>query len=499
MAVEVEAHRLYIGGGWQPAKAGETYEREDPATGEPVARFAAAGAEDVDAAVQAARRQYENREWADAPAAAKQAALRGVADWLRAHHDELTQLVSLEAGKPLKWAEFDVVFAAGYFDYYSALVRDICGRTLPGLRPDLFAYTLKEPAGVAGIMTPWNFPLLIAAQKVAPALTAGCSVVLKPAPPTGRTAIELARAFEELDFPAGLVNVVTDAASAAGEALCRHPDVNVISFTGSSATAPKVMAAAAGTLKRVVLEAGGKCPMIVHADADLDAALDVALFAGFFNTGQVCNAASRLFVHADIADAFESRFAEEAQKLKVGSPRDPTTDIGPVISAAHRDRVLSHIDIGVQEGARLLVPGGPASGDGLDNGYYLAPTIFAGVESSMRIGHEEIFGPVVGITRYTDLSDALRDANASPYGLAGAIWSRDADVIQAATRGLQVGMVWVNEFLAVFPETPHGGYGLSGIGREMGPEALAPFQEHKTVIHKHGRREPMMFLGVRSH
>jgi acyl-CoA reductase-like NAD-dependent aldehyde dehydrogenase len=363
---------------------------------------------------------------------------------------------------------------------------------LPTLRPDLFAYTLKEAAGVCGVLTPWNFPLLIAAQKVAPAVTAGCPVVLKPAPWTPRSALELGRAFEEVDLPAGLLNVVTDAEgdSTAGRALCVHPDVALISFTGSSETGAKVMASAAGTLKRVVLECGGKCPMIVHEDADIDGALDAAMFAVFFNTGQVCNGASRLFLHESIAEEFETRLVEATRELRVGPPSDPDTYLGPVVSDSQRSRVLSYLELGIQEGVEPLLEGGKPDDERLARGHYLTPTIFGGVHAGMRIAREEIFGPVLGVTRYSDLDRAIADANATPFGLAGGIWSRDLDVVNKVTRGLRVGMVWVNEFLAVYPETPHGGYGMSGIGREMGPEAVAEFLESKTVIQKHGPRQP---------
>lgn len=490
----VHEYKLFIGGSWEPASTGETFERENPATGEPIGLFPRGAEEDADRAIAAALQVCRSRSWWDIPGARRQHMLRGVADWLRDHIDDLTTLVSAEAGKPIAWARFDVLFAADFFDYFSGLVRDVGvgGRTIPGLRPDLFAYTLKEPAGVAGIITPWNFPLLIAAQKAAPALAAGCPIVLKPAPQTPLTALELARAFEELEFPAGVFNVVTDTGpgSPVGARLCSHPDVAVVSFTGSTGTGARVMEACAPTMKRVALELGGKSPMIVHEDADIEGAVDAAIFGIFFNTGQVCNASSRLLLHVAIADEFLERFVGAASRLRVGRPTSDDTQIGPLISRDQMERVLSYVEIGKQEGADLIYGGERLIGD-LETGYFVGPTIFDNVDESMRLAQEEIFGPVLTVGRYSDLSEAIMRANATTFGLAAGVWTRDIEVVDRVTREVRAGMIWVNEWLAMFPETPHGGYGMSGIGREMGPEALHEFQENKTVIQKTGPRELM--------
>ncbi len=485
-------YELFIDGRWSASSTGETFERENPATGEPIGHFPSGGEEDADRAIAAALDAHRSRAWQDVPGARKQQLMRGVADWLREHIHELTTIVSAEAGKPVSWARFDVLFAADFFDYYAGIVRDVGGRTIQGLRPDLFAYTLKEPAGVAGVITPWNFPLLIAAQKAAPALAAGCPIVLKPAPQTPLTALELARAFEELEFPAGVFNVVTDSGqgSPVGSRLCMHPDVAVVSFTGSSGTGQRVMEACAGTMKRVALECGGKSPMLVHEDADLEAAVDGALFGIFFNTGQVCNASSRLLLHEPIADEFLSLFLERAGRLRVGKPTSEDTQIGPLISREHLERVVSYVELGREEGAELIL-GGERLLEDLETGYFFGPTVFDRVDESMRIAQEEIFGPVLAVGRYAALSEAIARANATRFGLAAGIWTHDLEVADTVTRELSVGMVWVNEWLAMFPETPHGGYGLSGVGREMGPEAMHEFQENKTVIQKTGRRELM--------
>lgn len=484
-------YELFIDGGWSASSTGETFERENPATGEPIGLFPSGGQGDADRAVAAAFNVYRSRIWQDVPGVRKQQLLRGVADWLRDNAHELTTIVSAEAGKPVAWARFDVLFAADFFDYYSGIIRDVGGRTIQGLRPDLFAYTLKEPAGVAAIITPWNFPLLIAAQKAAPALAAGCPVILKPAPQTPLTALELARAFEELEFPAGVFNVVTDSGqgSPVGSRLCTHPDVAVVSFTGSTATGQRVMEACAGTMKRVALECGGKSPMLVHKDADLEGAVDAALFGIFFNTGQVCNASSRLLLHSAIADEFLSRFVDRASRLRVGKPTSEDTQIGPLISREQMERVMSYVALGKAEGADLILGGEQLKGS-LETGYFVGPTVFDRVDESMRLAQEEVFGPVLAVGRYDDLSEAIERANATTFGLAAGVWTRDLEVADRVTRELSVGMVWVNEWLAMFPETPHGGYGMSGIGREMGPEALHEFQENKTVIQKTGPREP---------
>ena len=492
-AVHARHHRVYVGGNWEETAEGAEFERQDPATGESIGSFQSGGAADADRAVRSALKLYREETWRRWPGAEKQRLLARIAAWLREHQQELTQAVSAEAGKPIPWAVFDVLFAADYFDYYAGVVRDIGGRTIPSLRPDLFAYTLKEPAGVAAILTPWNFPLLIAAQKAAPALAAGCPVVLKPSPLTPLTALELARAFEEVEAPPGLFNVVTDTGpgSPVGEALTRHPDVAVVSFTGSHENGRRVMEAAAGTMKRVALECGGKCPNIVHHDADLDAALDAAVFGVFFNTGQVCNAASRLYLHERIKDEFLERFVTQAQALRVGLPTDPRTQIGPLISDDQLQRVLSHVQSAVDEGARLVTGGTRIDEPALRSGHYVEPTVFVDVEPTMRLAREEVFGPVLAVAAYDTIEEAVRLGNDSQFGLAGAVWTSDLDVAAVVTQHLRVGMVWVNEFLAMFPETPHGGYGLSGIGREMGPEALNEFQENKTVIQKTGPRTPI--------
>jgi aldehyde dehydrogenase (NAD+) len=483
-------YELFVGGEWHTGATGETFERENPATGEPIGRFPRGSEEDADRAIAAAAAAHRSRAWRDVPGVRKQQLLRGIADWLREHMDELTTLVSAEAGKPVAWARFDVIFAADFFDYYSGVVRDVGGRTIPALRPDLFAYTVKEPAGVAGIITPWNFPLLIAAQKAAPALAAGCPIVLKPAPQTPLTALELARAFEELEFPAGVFNVVTDTGpgSPVGARLCSHPEVAVVSFTGSSGTGTRVMEACAPTMKRVALECGGKSPMLVHDDADVEAAVDGALFGIFFNTGQVCNASSRVLLHDAIADDFLSLFVERAGRLRVGPPSDEDTQIGPLISREQMERVLSYVELGKEEGAELILGGAQIKG-ALESGYFVEPTVFDRVEESMQLAQDEVFGPVLAVSRYRDLSEAIDRANATPFGLAAGVWTHSIDVADRVTRELSAGMVWVNEWLAMFPEAPHGGYGMSGIGREMGPEALHEFQENKTVIQKTGRRD----------
>ena len=480
----VAEYQCFIAGEWRPAAGGETFERENPANRAVLGRFPRGGPDDADRAVEAALRVHRSRVWRDLSGKDKQAHLRALADWLRTHADELAVRVSLEVGKPIRWASGEVQIAADVFDYYAGLVRDIGGRTMANLRPDLFGYTLKEPAGVAAIITPWNFPLVISAQKSAPALAAGCPVVLKPAPQTPGVGLELARAFEELELPPGLFNVVTDSGpgSPVGERLASHPDVAVVSFTGSTTTGARVMATAAKTLKRVSLECGGKSPMIVHRDANLDYAFDGALFGVFFNTGQVCNASTRLFVHEEIADEFLVRFREHAPRIRLGDPLREETQVGPIVSEQQLGRVLSYVNAGASEGAQLVVGGSRPADPALADGWFMEPTVFDGVDQSMRIAREEIFGPVLAVSRYTDLGTAIEQANATPYGLAASIWTQDLTVADAAARGLEAGTVWVNECSVMFPEAPHGGYGMSGIGREMGPEALHEFQESKTVI-----------------
>ena len=364
----VREYKQFVGGAWESSSTGETFERENPATGEPIGVFPRGAEEDADRAIAAALQVYRSRSWWDITGARRQQMLRGVADWLRDHMDDLTMLVSAEAGKPVAWARFDVLFAADFFDYFSGLVRDVGvgGRTIPGLRPDLFAYTLKEPAGVAGIITPWNFPLLIAAQKAAPALAAGCPVVLKPAPQTPLTALELARAFDELEFPAGVFNVVTDTGpgSPVGARLCYAPGRGGrLVHRSSTDRARASWRPARRTMKRVALELGGKSPMIVHEDADLEGAVDAALFGIFFNTGQVCNASSRLLLHERHRRRVPRAVRRAASRLRVGRPTSDDTQIGPLISREQMERVLSYVELGRQEGADLISAASNSTGD----------------------------------------------------------------------------------------------------------------------------------------
>lgn len=471
----------YIAGKWVPSASGETFDSINPATGQKIATISKGNAIDIDAAVSSARNAL-NGPWANMTPAERQDIILKFADLLDKHCDELSLLDSLDMGVPLSLSRpRNKKTVRGRLNYFAGLATTIHGRTIDNSAGRNFStYTLREPIGVVGAIIPWNAPFTSAIGKIAPVLASGCTMVLKPAEQASLTCLALAQLITDAGVPPGVVNIVTGFGDT-GAALVEHPDVNKIAFTGSHAVGQSIMRAAAGSLKRITLELGGKSPNIVCADADLDKAALGAATGVFANSGQVCFAGTRLFVERSIYDDFMERVAKVARSLHVGSGQDPSVQIGPLVSDEQLERVLKYIDIGKSEGATLLSGGNRISGDAMSNGYFVQPTIFQGINDQMRIATEEIFGPVLCAAPFDTLDEVEARANNTPFGLGGGLWTRDINKVQRLTRSMKAGTIWVNCYGLLDSAVPFGGYGVSGVGRELGVESLDPYLETKAV------------------
>ena len=469
-------YRLLIDGRHVAAASGRSFETIDPATEQPIAAVAEADAEDIDIAVAAARRALSG-PWGHMRAADRGWILHKLANLIELHSDEIAALESRDAGKPISAVlRQDLPAAIDTLRYYAGWADKINGQVIPA-RPDALTYTVREPVGVVGAIVPWNFPLMIGMWKLAPALACGCTVVLKPAEITPLSALRVGELALEAGLPPGVLNVVPGFGKSAGRALVDHPDVDKVTFTGSPAVGRQILAGAAGNLKRVTLELGGKSANVIFADADLDAAVKAAASGIFFNTGQVCSAGSRVLVQAGIYDEVVERLAARARSIRVGPPGERSTAMGPIVSHTQMARVLDYIDIGIREGASLV-----AGGQRLDQpGYFVSPTVFANVEHDMRISQEEIFGPVVSVVRFEDEEDAIAKANGTRYSLAAGVWSRDIGRVQRFARRVKAGTVWINTYGYTDVRLPWGGARDSGFGREHGDAAIENFTEPKSV------------------
>ena len=470
------SHDLIIDGRRVPAASGQYFETLDPATEQLVARVAAGDVADVDAAVRAARAALQG-PWGRMRASERGELMLRFADRIRAHAEELIELESLDSGKPVSGIRRqDMPAVLDTLTYYAGWADKVNGQVIPA-RTDALTYTVREPIGVVGVIVPWNFPLMIAMWKIAPALACGCTIVLKPAELTPLTALRLGELALEAGIPAGVLNVVPGFGATAGAALVNHADVDKVTFTGSPAVGRQILRGAAGNLKRVTLELGGKSANIIFADANLEAAVKAASAGIFFNAGQVCSAGSRILAQDAIYDEVVERLRERAQAVRIGNPRDRATTMGPLVSDVQMKRVQDYIDVGQREGARLIT-GGTRVGE---RGYFLRPTVFADVGHEMRISQEEIFGPVASVVRFSDEDHALRMANGTRYSLAAGVWSADIGRVHRIVRRLKAGTVWVNTFGPTDVRLPWGGNGDSGFGREHGDIALQNFTEPKAV------------------
>ncbi len=478
----LEAAKLFINGRWEAAADGRTIDVVNPATGELLTTVPDGSAPDVDRAVAAARASFERKSWRGMDPSRKEKILWDISEILLRHREELAMLESMENGKTVREAGgADVDPAIDAFRYYAGWVRKLYGETIPVDGPFL-NYTLREPVGVAGGIVPWNYPLQIAAWKVAPALACGCSVVLKPSEWTPLTALKLAEYCHEAGLPDGVLNVVTGYGQTAGEALALHMDVDKISFTGSIRTARRLLQASGeSNLKRLSLELGGKSPNIIFPDCDLEPALKSALWGIFANKGEICSAASRLLVHEDIHDRFVDELVARARKLRVGDPLDKGTQMGSQVSGRQMERILDYIKSGREEGARLLCGGERDTEGAKAKGFFVKPTIFSEVTPQMKIAQEEIFGPVLCALKFRDADEAIEIANCTIYGLVSAVWTRDIKLAHRMAAEIKAGSVWINTYNGFDTASPFGGYKQSGFGRDLGSYALEQYTNIKSV------------------
>lgn len=479
--VNIRATKLLINNKWVDSVSGKTFATINPATGEEICKVAEADAADVDRAVKAARAAFNSDAWRKISAAQRGRLLNRLADLMEENTDELAQLESLDNGKPYQVAKTsDLPNSIACYRYFAGWADKVQGRTIP-IPGDYFCYTRLEPVGVVGQIIPWNFPLLMQSWKLAPALATGNTVVMKPAEQTPLTALRVGELIVEAGFPAGVVNMLPGYGPTAGAAIANHMDVDKVAFTGSTEVGHLILEASAkSNLKRVTLELGGKSPNIVFADANMDAAIEGAHQALFYNQGQCCTAGSRLFVEGRCYDEFVEKSVARAKKRVVGDPFDPKTEQGPQVDETQFDKVMGYIEAGKREGAALLAGGGRVG----NKGFFVQPTVFANVRDDMAIAREEIFGPVMSIIKFKDLDEVAERANATTYGLAAAVWTRDIGKAHAIANRVRAGTVWVNCYNMVDAASPFGGFKQSGIGRELGEYGLQQYTEVKTVTIK---------------
>jgi betaine-aldehyde dehydrogenase len=473
----VRTYQNYVNGQWVPSASGKTFPVYDPSTEEIIAQVAASESADVERAVKAARAAFDSGPWAKTTAQDRGRILFRLAEKVRQNTAMLAEIECRNTGKPIVEAEYDIADVATCFEYYGGLANKVMGNVMP-VPANALSFTMREPVGVAGQIIPWNYPLMMAAWKLGPAIAAGCACILKPAEQTPLTALEFANWFEETGLPPGVVNIINGFGETCGAALVAHPGVDKIAFTGSATVGKIIVKSAADTLKRVTLELGGKSPNVFFADADWEAAVDGALFGVFINQGEVCSAGSRILVEKKIYSKFVEAMAEKAKRIKLGPPLERETKMGPLVSKEQYDRVSSYLDLGKKE-AKVAIGGGRPKQFG--KGYYVEPTIFYDVDNSARIAREEIFGPVASVIPFDDEGGAIRIANDTPYGLAAAVWTRDIFKAFRVVKSLRAGIVWVNHMQPTYVEAPWGGYKQSGFGRELGPWGLDEYLETKQV------------------
>lgn len=472
--------QMYIDGEWVDSQSQETFPVLNPATGETIAIVTKGGREDAQRAIAAARRAFDESGWAETHARQRAEILNRVADLIEQRADEFAKLDTQNNGKPLRESTYDVSDAVNQFRYYAGLCTKPTGQTYD-VPDDIQALVVREPIGVVGAITCWNYPLVMNAQKLAPALAAGNTIVLKPADLTPLTTILLFECLEQAGLPAGVANLVTGPGSEVGDEISKNELVDKVAFTGGTDTGIAIMKNAADTVKKLSLELGGKSPNIVFADADFETAVDYALYAIYANQGEVCSAGSRLILEESAYYRFLDRLVERAKKIVVGNGMDEETEMGPLISESHMNRVLSYIQLGIEEGAKLLCGGKRLVENGLEKGFFVEPTILEAADPSLRIVQEEIFGPVLVVQKFRSEEEAIRLANGTKYGLAGAVFTNDGAKAQRVIRKLRAGITWINTYHPTFNEAPWGGYKQSGIGRELGTFGYEAYTEVKQI------------------
>jgi aldehyde dehydrogenase (NAD+) len=476
---QIEPGKLLIDGQW--VDGAKTFDTINPATGEVLSQIAEGSAADVDRAVDAARRAFEDRNgaWRKLSASERGRMIWKLADLLEKNIDEFAELETLDNGKPIFESRYvDMPMVVDVLRYYAGLATKIHGETI-NANETAFTYTLREPVGVVGMIVPWNFPLLLASWKLGPALACGNTVVWKPASQTSLSTLRFGKLAVEAGVPAGVINIITGP-GAIGRAMVQHPGIDKIAFTGSTAVGQEIMRGAAGTVKRITLELGGKSPNIVFADAEIDNAVKGAITGIFYGKGEVCNAGSRLFLESKVRDEFIEKLSTRAAKMRPADPLDPKTRLGAIVSQEQMQTVLGYIDAGKKEGAKLVAGGNRVSVDG-GKGFFIEPTIFGDVKNDMKIAQEEIFGPVLSVLTFDDFDEVIAEANNNPYGLASAVWTRDVKKAHMVSRRLKAGTVWINTYGLMDASLPFGGYKSSGFGRELGAHAVEHYTEMKTV------------------
>jgi betaine-aldehyde dehydrogenase len=479
------AYSLWLDGRSVAGERTARIDRRSPAHDTLVSTYVAGTANDVDAAVAAAKRALAAPAWSGLTGADRAGILTRTATLIRRDARALAEIETLESGKPIAQARDEMGWAAGIWDYAAALARQLHGESYNTLGSAHLGLTLREPIGVVGLITPWNFPLLIISQKLPFALAAGCTCVVKPSEFTSGTTLRLAALLKEAGLPDGVCNVITGYGDPVGQRIAEHPDIAMVSFTGSTAVGRKVVSASAATLKKVALELGGKNPQIIFPDADLDAAVDAVVFGVFFNMGECCNSGSRILVHASIADDFVTRVVAAAKNVRVGDPLDESTKVGAIINRTQFDKICGFLADGTAAGAAVRLGGGPLAAQ---PGLYIQPTLLDHVKPDMRVAREEIFGPVLSVLRFESEDEAVRIANDVAYGLSASVWTRDLDRALGLSRRIEAGTVWVNCFMDGFSELPFGGYKQSGLGRELGQHAVEEYTETKTLLIHQGPR-----------
>ena len=480
MTAQVQTYDYFVNGKWTSGSSAERFELRNPATDEIIGKIPRAGKEDVNEAVEVARKAFEGSAWHEMEQAKRGKILMQIATLMRQNFEDLAKLETLNQGKPIRESKGDVAWAIRAFEYWGGAADKIQGETIP-VTPNRLTYTLREPLGVTAHIIPWNYPLALATRSLAPALAAGNAVIAKPAELTPLTLLRVAEYGQKSGLPDGVMNVITGSGTVAGRALVSHPDIDGITFTGSTETGRQIMETAAKNITPVLLELGGKNPNIVFPDADFQRAVQMAKYAIFTNAGQMCWAGSRLFIHTEIYDKFLTELKKQTELIKIGPGLDEKTELGPMVSKDQQERVMGYIRSGIEDGARLVTGGQEPDETTLRKGFFLKPTIFTDVKATMKIGCEEIFGPVLTVFKFSSAEEVLRMANESQFGLYAGVWTNNLKVANQLVSQLQAGVVAVNDYLVAYPQTPFGGYKDSGIGYESGLQAISHYTRIKSV------------------